>query len=167
MSVPTDSNDGDVSGNHGSNDAWTIKFSVTGVIQWQKCFGGTADDGGGIFQLADGTYMAGGITYSNNGDISGNHNTTSADGFLIKLTAANLATENFANKDITIYPNPMQNVLHIDYDNKFSGKITDLAGKILMTINTKDIDVSSLSAGIYLLDIVSEEKHYTQKIIKQ
>jgi hypothetical protein len=33
--------------------------------------------------------------------------------------------------------------------------------------NTKEIDVSSLSAGIYLLDITSEGKHYTQKIIKQ
>jgi hypothetical protein len=35
-----------------------------------------------------------------------------------------------------------------------------------MTINTKDIDVSSLSAGIYLLDIVSDGKRFTQKIFK-
>jgi hypothetical protein len=163
----TNSNDGNVSGNHGGRDVWSIKLSSTGAIQWQKCFGGTNDDYGVAFQLADGTYIVGGTTYSNNGDISGNHNTTSADGFLTKLTADNLATENFENKDIKYYPNPMQNVLHIDYDNKFSRKITDLAGKILMNVNTKDIDVSSLSAGIYLLDIVSDDKHYVSKIVKE
>jgi len=161
----TNSNDGNVSGNHGGYDVWVIKFSATGAIQWQKCFGGTNDDYGGVFQLGDGTYIAGGSTLSNNGDISGNHGI--GDGFLIKLTTDNLETENFANKDIKYYPNPMQNVLHIDYDNEISGKITDLTGKTLITINTKDIDVSSLRAGIYLLDIVSEDKHYVSKIVKE
>ncbi len=167
MSVGTNSNDGDVSGNHGGSDAWTIKFSSTGIIQWQKCFGGTADDGGGIFQLADGTYMVGGATYSNNGDISGNHGATTSDGFLIKLTADNLASENFADRTIATYPNPTKDFLHIDLENELSGKITDLTGKTLMNINSKDIDVSSLSAGIYILDILSEGKRYTKKIIKE
>ncbi|KAB1156911.1 T9SS type A sorting domain-containing protein [Flavobacterium luteum] len=168
MSVGTNSNDGNVSGNHGGYDAWTIKFSATGVIQWQKCFGGTGNDGGVIFQLTDGTYMVvGGGTYSNNGDISGNHDATTSDGFLIKLTAENLSTENFANKDIKYYPNPMQNILHIDIEKEFSGKIMDLTGKTLMNVTSKDIDVSSLSAGIYLLDIVSDGKRFTKKIIKE
>ena len=167
LSVSTDANEGVFSDNQGGSDACSIKFSSTGVIQWQKCFGGTGDDGGGVFQLADGTYMAGGLTYSNNGDISGNHNTTSSDGFLIKLTAANLATENFAINTITTYPNPMQNTLHIEIEKEFTGTIFDITGKALMTINTNDIDVSSLTAGIYLLDINSEGKSYRKKIIKQ
>lgn len=161
------SNDGNILGNHGGSDAWVVKFSATGAMQWQKCFGGTNDDYGGVFQLADGTYMAFGNTFSNDGDISGNHGATTSDAFLIKLTAANLVTENFVNKDIKYYPNPMQNILHIDIEKDFFGKIKDLTGKTLMNINTKDIDVSSLSAGIYLLDIVSEEKHYISKIIKE
>jgi hypothetical protein len=124
-------------------------------------------DGGGIFQLADGTYMVGGATYSNNGDISGNHNTATADGFLIKLTAANLANDSFGGTTITTYPNPTKDFLHIELTNELSGKITDLTGKTLMTINTKDIDISSLPAGIYLLDITSEDKHHISKIVKQ
>jgi hypothetical protein len=167
ISGGTNSNDGNVSGNHGGSDAWTIKFSASGVIQWQKCFGGTANDGGGIFQLADGTYMAGGATYSNDGDISGNHNTATADGFLIKLTAANLANDSFASTTITTYPNPTKDILHIDIENELLGKISNLTGKTLMTINTKDIDVSSLSAGIYVLDIVSDNKRYVSKIVKE
>ena len=137
------------------------------VIQWQKCFGGTDDDNGGVFQLADGTYMAFGNTLSNNGDISGNHGINTVDAFLIKLTADNLATENYVNNAIITYPNPTKDLLHIDLQNELSGKITDLTGKTLMNVTTKDIDVSSLSAGIYLLDITSEGKHYRKKIIKQ
>ena len=34
------SNDGDVSGNHGSGDAWIVKTDAAGNLQWQKCFGG-------------------------------------------------------------------------------------------------------------------------------
>ena len=51
--------------------------------------------------------------------------------------------------------------------NELSGKIIDLTGKNLMNVNTKYIDVSSLSAGIYLLDIVSDDKHYVSKIVKE
>lgn len=86
--------------------------------------------------------------------------------FLIKMSS-NLATENFASTTVTTYPNPTKDHLHIDLQNELSGKITDLTGKTLMTISTKDIDVSSLSAGIYLLDIVSEDKRYVSKIVKE
>jgi hypothetical protein len=41
----TSSNDGDVSGNHGGNgDAWVVKISADGTLQWQKCYGGSGDD---------------------------------------------------------------------------------------------------------------------------
>jgi hypothetical protein len=88
-------------------------------------------------------------------------------GFKIFLFTTPLSSESFNSNSLSIYPNPTKNLLHIDLQNELSGKITDLTGKILMTINTKDIDVSSLSAGIYLLDITSEGKHYTKKIMKE
>src|SRR5690606_18370764 len=41
----TSSNDGDVSGNHGGiSDAWIVKLSEDGDIQWQRCFGGSGGD---------------------------------------------------------------------------------------------------------------------------
>lgn len=33
------SNDGDVSDNHGDADAWIVKLSDAGSVQWQKKFG--------------------------------------------------------------------------------------------------------------------------------
>jgi hypothetical protein len=160
------SNDGNITGNNGGGDVFAIKFSATDIIQWQKCYGGTGDEFGLLVPLADGTYFAAGRTNSNYGDAFANLTNETSDMFLIKLTGANLTNDNFTVNTVTAYPNPMKNILHIDLQNQLSGKITDLAGKTLMTINTKDIDVSSLSAGIYLLDIVSDGKRFTQKIFK-
>ena len=36
--------DGDVIGNHGADDGWVVKLSSLGVIQWQKCLGGSDND---------------------------------------------------------------------------------------------------------------------------
>lgn len=68
------SNNGDVSGNHGTGDAWVVKTNSTGSIQWQKSFGGSSIDGGtSISQTLDGGYIFAGTTKSNNGDITGYH----------------------------------------------------------------------------------------------
>ena len=54
----TYSNDGDVSGNHGSQDVWISKISSTGILQWQKCFGGTGNEAGlSIQQTTDGGFI--------------------------------------------------------------------------------------------------------------
>jgi hypothetical protein len=163
----TYSNDNDVSGNHGGYDAWVVQINSLGVIQWQKCLGGSATDyGQSLQQTTDGGYILTGATQSNDGDVSGNHGGTGNDAWIVKLTS-DLATNNFAINTITTYPNPMQNTLHVELEKEFTGTIFDITGKTLMTINTKDIDVSSLTAGFYLLDIISENKHYTKKLIKQ
>jgi hypothetical protein len=81
----TKSNSGDVSGNHGDADAWVVKLSSSGAIQWQKALGGTNEDIARSIQLtADGGYIVAGSTMSNNGDVSGNHG--GLDAWLIKLS---------------------------------------------------------------------------------
>ncbi len=70
----TSSNDGDVSGNHGWSDYWLVKTDSIGNLQWQKTYGGSNDDGAYAIQLTnDGGYIIAGLTYSNDGDVSGNH----------------------------------------------------------------------------------------------
>ena len=167
LSGSTVSNDGDVSGNRGGSDAWVVKLTSLGIIEGQKCLGGSGTDGGlSIQQTTDGGYILTGVTQSNDGDVSGNHGGAGNDAWIVKLTS-DLATNNFAINTITTYPNPMQNTLHVEIEKEFTGTIFDITGKTLMTINTKDIDVSSLTAGIYLIDIIYENKHYTKKLIKQ
>jgi hypothetical protein len=83
----TRSNDGEVSGNHGGYDAWLVKLGTNGAIQWQKCFGGTADDGfSSVEQTGDGGYVAAGWTESQNGDVSGNHGFR--DAWVVKTDAS-------------------------------------------------------------------------------
>ncbi len=80
----TNSNDGNVSGNHGSEDFWLVKIDNVGNIQWQKCLGGSSyDEANSIRQTADGGYIVAGITNSNDGNVSGNHG--SEDFWLVKI----------------------------------------------------------------------------------
>jgi len=80
------SNDGDVSGNHGGTDCWVAKLSATGSIEWQKTYGGSGNETfGSIRANADGGYIMGGTTASNDGDVSGNHGGN--DAWVVKLDA--------------------------------------------------------------------------------
>jgi hypothetical protein len=80
------STDGDVSGNHGGIDAWVIKMNASGIIQWKKNYGGSGDDFvNSVIQTNDGGYIFIGYTYSNDGDVSGNHG--EGDVWIVKLNA--------------------------------------------------------------------------------
>jgi hypothetical protein len=78
------SNSGDVSGNHGGQDAWIVKLNNNGTIQWQKSLGGTANDFvNSIQHTNDGGYVIAGQAISGNGDVNGNHGAT--DAWVVKL----------------------------------------------------------------------------------
>ncbi len=82
----TVSNDGDVTNNKGSNDAWILKLSTNGNIEWQKTYGGSAGDNlASIKQTTDNGYIAVGFAYSNNGDVPNNQG--NFDAWVIKIAA--------------------------------------------------------------------------------
>jgi hypothetical protein len=82
----TTSNDGDVTANHGGTDAWVVKLSSTGSLQWQKCLGGTSGDFAESIQpTLDGGYIMAGVTYSNDGDVTGINGND--DAWVVKLSA--------------------------------------------------------------------------------
>lgn len=80
----TESNDGDVSGNHGLADAWAVKLDSAGGLVWQHAYGGSGNDGfAGIVATADGGFIAAGYSTSVDGDISGPIG--GVDGWVVKL----------------------------------------------------------------------------------
>lgn len=80
----TGSNDGDVSGLIGKQDAWVVKLDKNGVIEWQKTYGGTENDGlRNIEQTTDGGYVFTGITNSSNGDVKKSFG--GGDAWVVKL----------------------------------------------------------------------------------
>lgn len=83
----TESNDGDVSGNHGISDYWIVKLDSSGNIQWQKTLGGTGiDNAADIQQTSDNGYIVAGTSASNNGNVSGNHG--GYDYWVVKLNTS-------------------------------------------------------------------------------
>jgi len=70
----TASEDGQVTGLHGSSDYWVLKLSSNGDIEWEKTLGGSGSEFGyAIEQTADGGYYVAGGSQSSNGDVSGNY----------------------------------------------------------------------------------------------
>jgi len=67
----TDSNDGDVRGNHGESwDGWMVKLDKDGNILWQRCLGGRNDDELYNVQKVKNGYIVVGYTYSYDGDVT-------------------------------------------------------------------------------------------------
>lgn len=80
----TDSSDGDVTGHLGESDYWIVKLNKKGEIEWQRCLGGSDDEyAESIQQTTDGGYIVGGRTYSNDGNVTGNHGND--DAWVVKL----------------------------------------------------------------------------------
>lgn len=96
----TTSNDGNVTGAKGSQDFWILNISTTGVLKWQQTAGGTDTEyANAIIADGDGGYIAGGISYSEDGDV---HNQKDqGDYWVIKLNAIGqiVWTQNYGGKE--------------------------------------------------------------------
>ena len=159
----TQSNNGDVSGNHGASDCWAVKLNSVGEIQWQKCLGGSADESGlSIRPTPDGGYALVGQSKSNDGDVSGNHG--DADVWVVKLAAdlTGLPSDS-KKKHVDIFPNPASNTILVKTKDACLGKkyhlinslgSVVLSGKILMPEMRLSID--HLPAGIYSFRLEGE-----------
>ena len=80
------SSDGDVTVNHGRGDYWIVKITSGGALEWQKCFGGSESDVAfSIQETSDGGFIVAGTSYSNDGDVTGNHGIH--DYWIVKLTS--------------------------------------------------------------------------------
>lgn len=101
----TNSNDGDVSGNHGQRDYWVIKLDASGNMEWQKTYGGSNDEYGySIKQTIDNGYVIAGYTASNDGDVTGLHG--KQDGWIVKLDShGNLLWQTTLGGNDTDYAN--------------------------------------------------------------
>jgi len=71
----TGSSDGQVTGNHGEDDFWAVRFDYGGSILWSKCYGGSDSDQG--FEIVQspitGRFLMVGTSQSSDGDLSGNY----------------------------------------------------------------------------------------------
>lgn len=79
------------------------------------------------------------------------------------------------NTTIEVYPNPVQNMLNVDFSKLKSAtaiRIYDVNGRIVLTKNINQIrtqlDVSKLTGGVYMIEVLNRDNTIVRyKIIKQ
>ncbi len=91
-------------------------------------------------------------------------------GDMIALPAIPLSSESFDFATVAISPNPASEILNISIPFSFdsvSGQIIDVSGRAVksMTKVENSIDVSTLSNGLYVLDLLIDNKPFKQKFI--
>jgi hypothetical protein len=164
---------GDVAVNHpynGYSDAWIVKLSNLGVIEWQKASGGTGNDVAySIIPTLDGGYIVAGYTTSTDGDVIGNHG--GDDAWVVKL-GYGLSTTAFKVQELKLYPNPAKNIVHLQTNTNVSLDkitITDLTGNTVLVQdqNSNQINVEKLARGMYILHVFSGENMFTSKFVKE
>ena len=180
-------NDRDIKGNHGNSDACVFKLTSSGIVEWQKSLGGSsADFGYTILQTPDGGYAINGCTYSNDGDVSGNHSVFSLDPSLfpidvwfVKLSPESNSVENSNGGEthfLNAFPNPASDQIHL----QLSGSLTlkqvsfyNLMGtqyfpeyKLEQSVAT--VDVHTLPSGSFVARIVYQDSHqnYLEQVQK-
>jgi hypothetical protein len=90
-------------------------------------------------------------------------------------TQSSLANETFEMENIAIYPNPSEGIFNVAMGtmNPKTILVYDIIGKIVYSksefeSNQSNVafDISDVSAGVYFVKIISENKSVTRKIIK-
>ncbi|MDO5654836.1 MAG: choice-of-anchor J domain-containing protein [Flavobacteriaceae bacterium] len=86
----------------------------------------------------------------------------------IQFNAASMATVETQTAQISIYPVPVKNILHIQSsENVISVEVYNIEGRLVNTAkNSKSIDFSSLRKGNYILKITTDSGVIHKKIIK-
>jgi hypothetical protein len=70
-----------------TSDYWVVKLNAQGVIEWDSRLGGSnIDEAWEVLQTTDGGYVVTGYSYSNDGDVTGNHGME--DVWVVKLSAS-------------------------------------------------------------------------------
>lgn len=83
-------------------------------------------------------------------------------------------TKNISDANsITVFPNPVATELHLNFSEagKYQIKIFDQLGKEILSANSSiqhpSFNIERLSSGIYFVKVISEQKTFTSKFIKQ
>ena len=87
----------------------------------------------------------------------------------ISITAGNTASiSEVENAHVSLYPNPVTNILHIDAQGIQEVNVLDVNGRTVMTEqNTNRIDMSNLANGVYFVRVITADGVSTQKIAKK
>jgi len=112
-----------------------------------------------------------GDTFENTAYIYFDFNLPIITNTVVTTVVDELSTTGFLVDPIKLYPNPVQDKLHIDLPPGLqlnSIELFDIQGKRIKAFSTQnELDFSQIQKGIYLLKIETDNGSYNQKIIKK
>ena len=143
----------------------SIANSNTSIGNLVNCYGIAADSSGNV-------YMIGTLSGTN---IFGNTSiTANSDMVIVKIAGGKTPTglqEKTEKNGFLIYPNPVSDVLTIVLNSQIKPskvEVYNALGEIVLSAqNQSTLDVSELLTGIYTVKIKTEEKYFSQRMIKQ
>lgn len=88
----------------------------------------------------------------------------------IEILDSPVGIEDVDDSSLAIFPNPVKDVLTINYDKAISQiDVYDVNGKLVKTFTTvgSTVNVSDLSSGVYMLNLQTEDGLVVKKIVKE
>jgi hypothetical protein len=93
-------------------------------------------------------------------------NTISREGYIV--ISGLTPVEEIQSPALLFFPNPVEDLLQIQYAGNFKIRIFSQSGSLLITRNNElQIDISTLSSGAYILEIETESGISRHKLLKQ
>ena len=77
------------------------------------------------------------------------------------------SVEDISALGIIVYPNPTSDIITIETRLEIEVEVYDIMGKLLISKDSKRIDLSEYSNGIYNLILIYNNKRFNTKVIKQ
>ena len=92
------------------------------------------------------------------------------DSFNVTINDINMSVEDSFNDLISVYPNPTNGLINLNFTNDVSFDIFSINGKLTKSYtNFKDnqLDLSYLPKGVYFIQFQIDNKIIVKKIIKK
>lgn len=140
----------------------------------QLPFDDANNDGYILFKIKTLETLNEGSSFSNDAEIFFDYNFPIITNNVTTTIVNGLSTTEFLIDPIRIYPNPTDEILHIDAKNYMLTKatITDINGRLILAENISNqsmtsLNVSSLNPGVYFVNIFTNNGNQMIKMVKQ
>jgi hypothetical protein len=168
-----------VSSSNSAPDIFLIRYSPTAQLQWAFSLGSTTgwDDGRGITVNDDTIFVTGYFTGTADFDPSGATQNMSSfggvqDAFVAKYVQdSTVSIHTYSSSEIVLYPNPASQTVCVDLpqSNTYSFTLSSITGETVLQQlhygNRVELDVSTLTDGVYTFKITGESFCAQKKIV--